>query len=164
MNLWNFISGWVILFFLEQEQGWFRTGIPSGTRNCAGQGIPYQTFSTKCSDYSVDEKNQLVVTFCILYFSYNNCSTCSGQPCAHHQKLTTAWYYSLVMVCAVTAGRLSSPLQGGRISSSSCDARCISRMFIPHVKFVALALALDINLCCLWLFLILSPFSTACRI
>ena len=30
------------------------------------------------------------------------------QPCAHHQKLTTAWYYSLVLVCAVAAGRLSS--------------------------------------------------------
>ena len=39
---------------------------------------------------SVDKKNQLDVTFCILYFSSNSCSTCFGQPCAHHQELTTA--------------------------------------------------------------------------
>jgi len=32
---------------------------------------------------SVDKKNQLDVTFCILYFSSNSCSTCFGQPCAH---------------------------------------------------------------------------------
>ena len=38
----------------------------------------------------VDKKNQLDVTFCILYFSSNSCSTCFGQPCAHHQQLTTA--------------------------------------------------------------------------
>jgi hypothetical protein len=38
----------------------------------------------------VDKKNQLDVTFCTLYFSSNSCSTCFGQPCAHHQKLTTA--------------------------------------------------------------------------
>ena len=35
-------------------------------------------------------KNQLDVTFCIIYFSSNSCSTCFGQPCAHHQELTTA--------------------------------------------------------------------------
>ena len=35
-------------------------------------------------------KNQLYVTFCILYFSSNCCSTRFGQPCAHHQELTTA--------------------------------------------------------------------------
>jgi len=40
--------------------------------------------------FSVDMKNQLDVTFCILYFSSNSCSTCFGQPCAHHQELTTA--------------------------------------------------------------------------
>ena len=39
---------------------------------------------------SVDKKNQLDGTFCILYFSSNSCSTCFGQPCAHHQELTTA--------------------------------------------------------------------------
>jgi len=39
---------------------------------------------------SVDKKNQLDVTFLILYFSSNSCSTCFGQPCAHHQELTTA--------------------------------------------------------------------------
>ena len=38
----------------------------------------------------VDKKNQLDVTFCILYFSSNSFSTCLGQPCAHHQELTTA--------------------------------------------------------------------------
>ena len=38
----------------------------------------------------VDKKNQLDVTFCILYFSSNSCSTCFGQPCAHHQEPTTA--------------------------------------------------------------------------
>ena len=55
---------------------------------------------------SVDKENQLDVTFCILYFSCNSCSSCFGQPCAHHQELTTAWCYSLVLVCAVAAGRL----------------------------------------------------------
>ena len=58
----------------------------------------------------VDKKNQLDVNFCILYFSSNSCSTCFGQPCAHHQELTTAWCYSLVLVCAVAAGRWSSPV------------------------------------------------------
>ena len=60
--------------------------------------------------FSADKKNQLDVTFCILYFSSNSCSTCFGQPCAHHQELSTAWCYSLVLVCAVAAGRLSSPV------------------------------------------------------
>ena len=64
---------------------------------------------SKLQTFSVDKKNQLDVT-CILYFSSNSCSTCFGQPCAHHQELTTAWCYSLVLVCAVPAGRLSSPV------------------------------------------------------
>jgi len=34
--------------------------------------------------------NRLDVTFCILYISSNSCSTCFGQPFAHHQELTTA--------------------------------------------------------------------------
>jgi hypothetical protein len=38
----------------------------------------------------VDKKNQVDVTFCILYFFSNSCSTCFGQPCAHYQELTTA--------------------------------------------------------------------------
>ena len=38
----------------------------------------------KYLQWSVDKKNQLDVTFCILYFSSNSCSTCFGQPCAHH--------------------------------------------------------------------------------
>ena len=62
------------------------------------------------ASYSVDKKNQLDVAFCILHFSSNSSSTCFGKPCAHHQKLTTAWCYSLVLVCAVAAGRLSSPV------------------------------------------------------
>ena len=60
--------------------------------------------------FSVDKKKQLDVTFCILYFSSNSCSTCFGQPCAHHEKLTTASFYSLVLVCTVAAGRLSRPV------------------------------------------------------
>ena len=65
---------------------------------------------SKQQTVSVDNKNQLDVTFCILYFSSNSCSTCFGQPCVHHQELTTAWCYSLVLVCAVAAGRLSRPV------------------------------------------------------
>ena len=55
-------------------------------------------------------KRSTHVAFCILYFSSNSCSTCFGQPCAHHQELTTAWCYSIVLVCVVAAGRLSSPV------------------------------------------------------
>ena len=47
--------------------------------------ITFQTLYTYA-----DKKNQLGVTFCILYFSSNSCSTCFGQHCAHHQELTTA--------------------------------------------------------------------------
>ena len=52
----------------------------------------FRTRSQNCKErlLSVDKKNQLDVTFCILYFSSNSCSTCFGQPCAHHQELTTA--------------------------------------------------------------------------
>ena len=50
----------------------------------------YKRGTLKAGDYSVDKKNQLDVTFCILYFSSNSCSTCFGHPCAHHQELTTA--------------------------------------------------------------------------
>ena len=46
--------------------------------------------TNKATYCSVDKKSQLDVTFCILYFSSNSCSTCFGQPCAHHQELTTA--------------------------------------------------------------------------
>ena len=46
--------------------------------------------STIQTIHSVDKKNQLDVTFRILYFSSNSCSTCFRQPCAHHQELTTA--------------------------------------------------------------------------
>ena len=44
----------------------------------------------KYSKVYVDKKNQLDVTFCILYFSSNSCSTCFGQPRTHHQELMTA--------------------------------------------------------------------------
>ena len=45
----------------------------------------------RTGSFSVDKKkNQLDVTFCILYFSSNSCSTCFGQPCAYHQELKTA--------------------------------------------------------------------------
>ena len=59
------------------------------------QGAYIQSYSSKTiSDINryinVDKKNQLDVTFCILYFSSNSCSTCFGQPCVHHQELTTA--------------------------------------------------------------------------
>ena len=48
------------------------------------------TYGSTQTNISVDKKNQLDVTFCILYLSSNSCSTCFGQPCAHHQELTTA--------------------------------------------------------------------------
>jgi len=48
--------------------------------------IPFTEFDIFC----VDKKNQLDVTFCIIFFSSNSCSTCFGQPYAHHQELTTA--------------------------------------------------------------------------
>ena len=71
-----------------------------------------QFYAVRIYCFSVDTKNQLDVTFCILYFSSNSCSTCFGQPCAHHQELTTAWFYSLVLVCAVAAGRYQVRLAG----------------------------------------------------
>ena len=52
--------------------------------------IPVALPMETSNDISVDKKNQLDVTFCILYFSSNSCSTCFGQPRTNHQKLTTA--------------------------------------------------------------------------
>ena len=46
--------------------------------------------SGKCDKFNVDKKNQLDVTFCILYFSSTSCLTCFGQSYVHHQELTTA--------------------------------------------------------------------------
>ena len=64
--------------------------------------VLWKDFSiSPANSISVDKKN---------HFSSNSCSTCFGQPCAHHQELTTAWCYSLVLVCAVAAGRWSSPV------------------------------------------------------
>ena len=75
-------------------------------KNCTKHVVLY----SKLNASGVYKKNQLDVTFCILYFSSNSCSTCFGQPSAHHQELTTAWCYSLVLVRAVAAGRWSSPV------------------------------------------------------
>ena len=50
--------------------------------------VLFLIFDSYCA--CVDKKNQLDVTLFILYFSSNSCSTCFGQPCAHHQELTTA--------------------------------------------------------------------------
>ena len=55
-----------------------------------GCSIMYLEVRLTLSLFSVDKKTQLDVTFCILYFSSNCCSTCFGQLCAHHQELTTA--------------------------------------------------------------------------
>ena len=73
-------------------------------------GLSLRNTYSKPGHFIVDKKNQLDVTFGILYFSSNSRSTCFGQACAHHQELTTAWFYSLVLVCAVAAGRLSRPV------------------------------------------------------
>ena len=55
---------------------------------------------------SVYKKDQLDDNFVFFISSSNSCSTCFGQPCAHHQELTTVWCYSLVLVCAVAAGKI----------------------------------------------------------
>ena len=52
--------------------------------------------------FSVDKKNELDVTFCILYFSSNSCSTCFGQPpCSHgtyqHEAITSCSRQLLMM-------------------------------------------------------------------
>jgi hypothetical protein len=62
--------------------------------NCLGWGNcehpVYNLDVAQSDDFFVYKKNQLGVTFCVLYFSSNSCPTCFGQPCAHHQELTTA--------------------------------------------------------------------------
>jgi len=70
-----------------------------------GHSSPCLSIPFLKNHFNVDKKNQLDVTFCILNFSSNSCSKGFGQPCAHHQELTTAWCYSLVLVCAVAATR-----------------------------------------------------------
>ena len=56
-----------------------------------GEGVRQTEIRTsQPPEPSVDKKNQLDVTFFILYFSSNSCSKCLGQPCAQHQELTTA--------------------------------------------------------------------------
>ena len=51
--------------------------------------LEFEVYMQKTYTLRVDKKNQLDVTLCIFYFSSNSCSTCFGQPCAHHQELTT---------------------------------------------------------------------------
>ena len=60
---------------------------PSVTSSHSNKNIP---LPNTLLPNNQDKKNQLDVTFFILYFSSNSCSTCFGQPCAHHQELTTA--------------------------------------------------------------------------
>ena len=46
-----------------------------------GKECPYSAHGNGMIEYcidSVDKKNQLDATFCILYFSSNSCSTCFG--------------------------------------------------------------------------------------
>ena len=118
---------WLLLFILDTpgfDTFWYseniyqKSGWPFYPKNWMGVDgwikerahlIFSKIWGEKYFKISVDN-NQLDVTFCILYFSSHNCSTCFGQTCAHHQELTTAWCYSLVLVCAVAAGRLSSPV------------------------------------------------------
>jgi len=89
--------------------------------------------------FSVDKKNQLDVTFCILYFSSNSCSTCFGQPCAHHQELTTARCYSLVSVCAVTIRGVTQICL--TVSGLCVDMRgfllLVSLLYVGIVRFVS---------------------------
>jgi len=94
------------LLVLQSQRERWRKEIRALSWSHIPVALPMET----SNDISVDKKNQLDVTFCILYFSSNSCSTCFGQPRTNHQKLTTAWCYSLVLVCAVAAGRLSSPV------------------------------------------------------
>ena len=56
-----------------------------GEMRVDGLHFQYGRYQAKIKDINI-----LDVTFCILYFSSNSCSTCFGQPRAHHQKLTTA--------------------------------------------------------------------------
>ena len=90
------VYGWVFsrIAYLLYESGrrplpaCFRIPVHDIERRVIGAGIrTYRITDFWCG---VDKKNQVDVTFCILYFSSNSCSTCFGQPCAHHQELTTA--------------------------------------------------------------------------
>ena len=51
--------------------------VPVLRRNWRGTQPPHCD-PTETGNFSVDKKNQLNVTFCILYFSSNSCSTCFG--------------------------------------------------------------------------------------
>jgi len=65
-----------------------QAGRQAGRQTARQKDMAKLTVANK--EYYVDKENQLDVTFCIFYFSSNSCSTCFGQPCANHQKLTTA--------------------------------------------------------------------------
>ena len=92
---------WVFTACTREKFTFFAFPLPNQeyqnlTPNCVQQFIvisnnPVDTFIfLSNTHFFVDKKNQLDATFCILYFSSNSCSTCFGQPCAHHQELTTA--------------------------------------------------------------------------
>ena len=90
------------------------SGFPIWKETCQQEGPPWtltaplmqwggsRSFVLIYVGFRVDKKNQLDVTFCILYFFSNSCSTCFGQPCAHHQELTTAWCF--LCVCSFGHG------------------------------------------------------------
>ena len=67
----------------------------------------------------VDKKNQLDVTFCILYFSSNCCSTCFGQPCAHHHAIQE---------------EIKSRLRSGNICYYSVQNLLSSRLLSKNLK------------------------------
>ena len=66
----------------------------------------------------MDKKNQLDVTFCIIYFSSNSCSTCFGQPCA----LIRSWRLRDVIALCWYVPRLQEGGQVRLVGSESMDA------------------------------------------
>ena len=82
----------------------------------------------------MDKKNQLDVSFCILYFSSNSCSTCFGQPCAHHQELKNAWCYKLVLVFAWLHGGGQDRLAGCASTSLLLFAQHVSGIHVPFIR------------------------------
>ena len=79
--------------------------------------------------YKVCIKKPTRCHFCVVYFSSTSCSTCFGQPCAHHQELTTAWCYSLVLVCTLVSAvmNLRVPWNAGNFLTSCKPVSCSGR-------------------------------------
>ena len=95
---WSDVLNFIIISLVQSSAGHELPNFdPSFIRNARFHKMDFHFKSViwhkdlnhKEVNLSVDKKNQLAVTFCILYFSSNSCSTCFGQPCAHHQELTT---------------------------------------------------------------------------